>query len=298
MKLTDEERTLLVSLEMEKAHQFLDQASLKTQIMTIYNIFPKTALLAVLCVLLAAPSTVFSQQKPDVPKVHNKKLDEKFLNFCETDDDKKAINDFMSNAYNKYGSYLGSVTIQQNLDFNAFLSFLEGDIEILKNFEGEYRVTSKSSSQGSYYDVAKKYYTPEVQVQLADLNSKVGEWVNTNYFNIYSNVFSSDHPSDYDEMTQMFNNFFSSIDNYEFSPGSKMFKDINLNYINNGIKEEMENGKGSDIQNKMDMFAVQINDADHLLFWNLSKLFYDPPSNKKLYKLYDIFMQAVEPKFD
>lgn len=32
MKLTDEERTLLVSLEMEKAHQFLDQAKEMTRL--------------------------------------------------------------------------------------------------------------------------------------------------------------------------------------------------------------------------------------------------------------------------
>lgn len=242
--------------------------------------------------------TLPQQPKPAVPTVHNKKLDEKFLKLAETDDEKKYVNDLLSKIYITNGSYLGSAMVQQNIDINMFLAFLDGDIEILKNFDGEYRVTPWSNPEGTYYDVAKMCYDEKTKEKISDLNSKVGEWINENYFNIYSNVFNTDHSPDFEETQGMFDKFFSSLDDYEFSPGSKMFKNVNLNYINNVIPEEVNNSKSDETQKNMDMFAVKINDADQHLFWNLSSLFYDPPSNKKMYKLFQIFMQAVEPKIE
>lgn len=242
--------------------------------------------------------TLPQQQKPAVPTVRNKKIDDKFLKLCSTPEEKKAMDDELASLYKDCGSYLGSVTVQQNLDLNMFLRFLNGDIEILKNFEGEYRETEHSSYEGSYYDVAKKYYTPEVKAQLEDLNSKVGEWVSNNFFTVYSGVFNTDHPPDCDETSKMFEKFFNSIDNYEFSPGNKMFDGTKLNYVNDGIREKVDNSKSNEIQKNMDIFAAKINYADNKMFWNLSKLFYYPPSNKKLFALYKVFMQAVRPNIE
>ena len=98
------------------------------------------------------------------------------------------MEDFLSNIYNSNGSYLASATIQQNIDLNMFLAFLDGNIEILKRFEGEYRATPESISEGTYYNVAKKYMTPENQAKLADLKAKIGTWIQENYFMIYSNA--------------------------------------------------------------------------------------------------------------
>lgn len=238
------------------------------------------------------------QQKSNVPTIHNKKLDEKCLRFCSTDEEKKHMSAYLSNIYNEYGSYLGSVVAQQSLDVNMFLKFLEGDIEILKNFECEYRISRAAAPEGKYYEVAKRYYTPETKEKIENLKNKVYDWVNENYFKIYADVFSTDHSPDYEETSKMFDKFFKSLDNYEFAPNKKMFQDLNLNYVGSGIYEEMGKSSSNETQKEMDMFAAKINYTDGLLFWNLSKIYYDPPSNIKMFRLYQIFMQAIEPKFD
>lgn len=75
------------------------------------------------------------QQTPAVPTEHNKALDEKFLKFYDTEEEKRDVSALLSKNYNRYGSYLGSAIIQQYIDLNIFLEFLDGNIEILKRFD-------------------------------------------------------------------------------------------------------------------------------------------------------------------
>lgn len=239
------------------------------------------------------------QQNTTVPTVHNQKLDEKLLKLTDPEYIQDT-RDYLDTEYKTSGSYLGSVYIQQAIDYNMFLEFLNGNINILKNFEGEYKVTPESRPEGTYYDVARMCYDEKTKAKLADLNNKVGKWVEENYFSIYSDAFKTDHPLDYDETSQMFENFFSTLDNYEFSPGYKMFETLNLDYVKNGIKEEMAQSKAPVAQKKMDILAIQVNYMDDILFWDLSKMYYEPTSNgnSKMYKLFRIFMQAVKPSFN
>lgn len=237
------------------------------------------------------------QQNPAVPTVHNQKLDEKLLKLTDPEYIQDT-RDYLDTEYKTSGSYLGSVYIQQAIDYNMFLEFLNGNIDILKNFEGEYKVTPESRPEGTYYDVARMCYDEKTKAKLADLNNKVGKWVEENYFSIYSDAFKTDHTPDYDETSQMFENFFSTLDNYEFSPGYKMFETLSLNYVNNGIEEKMSQSKAPEAQKEMDIFAVKTHYTDFTLFWNLSQIYSDSTSYGKMYKLLQVFMQAVEPNFN
>lgn len=235
--------------------------------------------------------TLPQQPKTAVPTVHNKKLDEKCLKFCDNDEEKKEMLEFLSDIYSQQGSYLGSATIQQNLDVNMFLKFLNGDIEILKKFEGEYRITDKSSALGTYYEVAKKYYTPENKAKIEDLNNKVGEWITENYFNIYADAFTFDNPPNYDELATSMDNFIEN-NTLEFAPGKPMFKYASGNLISK--KNDVKN-----TQDKMNLIATDAHYMNDILFSNMMKLFYNPVGkDNSLYRLYDIYMRAVEPKIE
>lgn len=87
----------------------------------------------------ALKALTFPQEKqnPTVPTVHNQKLDEKLLKFANSPEEKNTINEYLNNIYKESGSYLGSAEIQQSIDLNLFLAFLDGNIEILKRFDEE-----------------------------------------------------------------------------------------------------------------------------------------------------------------
>lgn len=244
--------------------------------------------------------TLPQQPKPAVPTVRNKKIDDKFLKFMDTDIEKKELDEALSDIYKQNGSYLGSVLVQQNLDLNAFLAFLNGDIEILKNFDGTYDDIDNIYDGFSYYDVAKKYYDNETKAKVADLNNKIGKWINENYFNIYSEPFTFDHLPDYVELKKNMDKFEEHND-LEFTTGRKMFDDTDSKTIynrNNIIRSRISKTNSDSMQKDMDFFAERMQLMDYELFSNIMNLYYDYTSSETLYDCFDVFMQAVEPKIE
>ena len=96
--------------------------------------------------------------------MHNQKLDEKLLKFADNEEEIKHITEYMSNIYNTNGSYLGSAMLQQTLDLNMFLAFLDGNIEILKRFDEEaYNKIDRDAMQ-----------------KVAEKSGPIKEWLNEN----------------------------------------------------------------------------------------------------------------------
>ena len=151
------------------------------------------------------------QQTPAVPTVHNKALDEKCLKFCDTEEEKKHMNDFLSMNYNKHGSYLGSAIIQQNIDLNMFLEFLDGNIEILKRFDEE-----------AYNKIDK-----DAMKKVTEKSEPIKQWLNENYFKVYNQPFGQfDNPPDAEEVS-------NALDQYLEKDPYNLFgdrKDIIGNY--------------------------------------------------------------------
>ena len=226
--------------------------------------------------------TLPQQPKPAVPTVHNKKLDDKFLNFCETEEDKRIVNDFISNTYKQSGSYLGSATIQQNLDLNAFLAFLNGDIEILKNFDEE-----------AYNKIDR-----DAMKQVVEKSEPIKQWLNENYFNAYNEPFGQfDHPPDAEEVSQALDKYVNEDPNDLF--GRRLVED-NYNFTSRLLRRSLEKTNLDKIQKDTYSIAHKVHCADHLMFSNLLKVIGMDLTglNNPIKNNFLNFMYAVDPAHD
>ena len=165
----------------------------------------------------------FQQQKPTVPTVHNKKLDETLKKFFDKEEDLKNIDETLNNLYKNCGTYMASAVIQQQIDYNMFLAFLDGNVDILKKFNSD-----------SY-----KYIDADAFKYVQDKKDKILEWLKPNYSLVLSPVFNSfDHPPDAEELSQV-------LDKYVNEQKSNLFDDRSFygNYTgsNEQYKEKLEN---------------------------------------------------------
>lgn len=188
------------------------------------------------------------QQNPAVPTVHNKALDEKCLKFCDTEEEKKHMNDFLSMNYNKYGSYLGSAIIQQNIDLNMFLEFLDGNIDILKRFDEEaYNKIDRAAMQ-----------------KVVEKSEPIKQWLNENYFKVYNQPFGQfDHSPDADEVNSALDTYVKN-DPYQLFDNFPAYKFAVVNY-NDCLKKS----NADKVQKDSDLIAAKIHTANELLFLNL-----------------------------
>lgn len=178
----------------------------------------------------------------------------------------------------------------------CFFAFLDGNIDILKNFEGEYSDSGSEFNGLSYYEAANGYFDNETRTKIADLNNKVRTWISENYFNIYSEPFTFDHPPGYTELQYRIDKFDEHND-LEFAPGIKIFEDTDSKIIYNGnsiMRSKISQTYSDPIQRATCFFSTKIHIQDEDLFRNLTKLYYDIPSNKNLFNLLRVYMQATK----
>jgi hypothetical protein len=231
----------------------------------------------------ALKALTFPQEKqtPAVPTVHNQKLDEKFLKLADNDEEKKFMEDFLSNIYNSNGSYLASATIQQNIDLNMFLAFLDGNIEILKRFDEEaYNKIDRDAMQ-----------------KVAEKSGPIKEWLNENYFAVYNQPFGQfDNPPDAEEVSNALDKYLNE-DPYNLFGGETSI-DRNYTLLNNICKRRLANTNYDNIQKGSNYVAYQVVNADYLLFFSLLKSFgidivshIDNPHDKNLVK----YLSVVSP---
>ena len=186
------------------------------------------------------------QQTPAVPTVHNKALDERFLKLARDDEEKKLLEDFLSNTYNENGTYLASATIQQNLDLNIFLEFLDGRFELLKSFDEE--AIDK--------DAMKK---------VVEKGEPIKKWLIENYWNAYYEPLGDfDHAPDYEELN-------NALDDYIEQDPYKLFKDGLGTYRYNAYNyvEFFKKKNIDEVQKKSNVTAAKTHMANEILFKNL-----------------------------
>lgn len=201
--------------------------------------------------LKALAYPMLQQQKQSVPTTHNKALDEKLLKFCDNDKEKKDINDFLLNLYNKNGSYYASAIIQQYLDLNIFLEFLDGNTEILKRFD-----------ENAYNKIDK-----EAMKKVTAKSEPIKQWLNENYFNVYNEPFGQfDHPPDAEEVSNV-------LDKYVDDDPYDLFYKVQFygNYTNHNksFRETQNKYNVPTPQKESDYIANQVLRADYMLFMNL-----------------------------
>lgn len=193
----------------------------------------------------------FQQQKPTVPTVHNKKLDETLKKFFDKEEDLENIDKTLNNLYNDFGTYMATAFIQQQIDYNMFMAFLRGDVELLKKFD---------SNSYKYIDTdAFKYVEKQ--------KDKLLEWLEPNYNLVLEPVYQSfDNPPDAEEFSQ-------ALDKYVNEQKGKLFDDRHFygDYTNSNrqYKEKLDRTNKNKVQKQSDYIGYQINNANYLLFKKL-----------------------------
>lgn len=246
--------------------------------MTKRTILPKTAVLAVLCVLLATPLTVFSQQKPAVPTVHNRSLDEKFLKLADNDEERAYVNDLLSKIYTTNGSYLGSAMVQQNIDVNMFLEFLDGNVEILKRFD-----------ENAYNKIDR-----DAMKKVVEKSEPIKQWLNENYFNAYYIPLGQfDHLPEFQEVSR-------ALDKYVKDDPYELFGENHFSqyvYAINASSGTLKQDNTNAIQRQSDLISCKISAADGLLFKNLLEKagIYKGFDDILVFENFNKFMVTVRP---
>lgn len=218
------------------------------------------------------------QQNPAVPTVHNKALDEKFLKLADTEEEKQYVNNLISNIYTKNGSYLGSAMVQQNIDVNMFLAFLDGNIEILKRFDEEaYNKIDRDAMQ-----------------KVVEKGEPIKQWLNENYFNVYNQPFGQfDHMPDAFEVE-------NALTEYIKKNPYNLFEKEDITVFQLKIEDyakELNKSNLNQTQRFSNMLAYEINQADYLMFFNLLNKVGISVGHKDLAQLknYHAFIDAVAP---
>lgn len=187
------------------------------------------------------------------------------------------INDYLDNIYKESGSYLASAEIQQSIDYNMFLAFLDGNVEILKRFDEE----------------AYKKIDREAMKKVAEKSGPIKEWLDKNYFSVYDDAFGQfDHSPDKEEVENSLINFIKK-DPYN------LFNGFNLVY-NAKIKpfvDELNKSNASITQKSSNLIAYEVSAADYLIFNTLieSAGLYEGYDDLDVIINFKRFMMAVEP---
>lgn len=192
------------------------------------------------------------QQTSAVPTEHNIELDEKFLKLARDEEEKRYFQDYLSDTYQNCGSYLASAKIQQALDLNMFLEFLDGNIEILKRFDEE-----------AYNKIDR-----DAMKKVVEKSEPIKQWLNENYFKAYYEPLGQfDHPPEAEEVSQALDNYVNA------DPYSLFYKEVGFfgdyTNANTRFKNTQKKSNDTDIQKNSDYVAFQVSRADYLLFKNL-----------------------------
>ncbi len=104
----------------------------------------------------AMKAHLVEQSNQSVPVVHVKALDETFMKFAESEEDKKNINEFLNQTYEQYGTYMASSIIQSIIDYNMFTNVIEGEVHIFDKVKTDNNFKTGGVNH-SYKELSTKY---------------------------------------------------------------------------------------------------------------------------------------------
>lgn len=226
--------------------------------------------------LKALAYPMLQQQKQSVPKVRNKELDARFMKLARNDEEKKFMEELLLNTYNDNGTYLASATIQQNLDLNIFLEFLNGNVGILKKFD-----------ENAYNKIDK-----EAMKKVKEKSEPIIKWLNENYWGAYPPLEQFDHQPDYMEFNDALDDYIEKDPYKLFENGLNKYRYHTKNYIEFLKKSNMDN-----LQKKSNLISAKILTADEILFVNLLKSngLYNGHSDLCVLENLFVYLKTVNP---
>ena len=230
------------------------------------------------------------QQTPTVPTVHNPKLDATLMKFAENQDDSIYVKKFLNDTYSNYGTYMGSAIIQSEIDINMFLSFIDGNKEILKGFPNGDVLYKAASAKGGLELVKTK-------------SEELKKWIQENHAAVYSPFFYQfDHKPTSQETIDALDEYVK-INNHTFE---NRYWQIYTN-PSEEFEKKLQNSNNSIVQKRSDLIAYKMYLADMSLFRNLMKKvglgrsdsnlnFHDRQNMNHAYEFG--FKPAIEPSAD
>lgn len=224
------------------------------------------------------------QQTPTVPTVHNPKLDAILMKFAENQDDSIYVKKFLNDTYSNYGTYMGSAIIQSEIDINMFLSFIDGNKEILKGFP---------NGEKLYYE-AMIGDTEKIKTKSEELK----KWIQENHAAVYSPLFYQfDHKPTSQETIDALDEYVK-INNHTFE---NRYWQIYTN-PSEEFEKKQQNSNNSIVQKRSDLIAYKMYLADMSLFRNLLKsagFKRGNMDNLNMYHAYEWgFIPAIVPSAD
>lgn len=224
------------------------------------------------------------QQTPTVPTVHNPKLDAILMKFAENQDDSIYVIKFLNDTYSNYGTYMGSAIIQSEIDINMFLSFIDGNKEILKGFP---------NGEKLYYE-AMIGDTEKIKTKSEELK----KWIQENHAAVYSPFFYQfDHKPTSQETIDALDEYVK-INNHTFE---NRYWQIYTN-PSEEFEKKQQNSNNSIVQKRSDLIAYKMYLADMSLFRNLLKSAGFNRSNRDNLNMYHAylwgFIPAIVPSAD
>lgn len=117
-----------------------------------------------------------------VPTVHNPKLDKTFKKFAESQEEINDITVLQNNVYSRYGTYLGSVLIQKEIDKQMLWAFLYKRTDLLINNDINPDLGKRIQSFG------KDFYTT-----ITPNADKINKWKHNEFDKVINNNLYFDH---------------------------------------------------------------------------------------------------------
>lgn len=242
----------------------------------------KTCLLGIILsgALLLSASTP-AEEPIDPPTVHNKSLDSMFKVFFGGDNAPAQVDSNLAETYQLYGTYMATVILQHQVDYNMFLAFLNGDTWILRQFPD-----NKSNHRAAITGDNKFMPSKKAPIQ---------EWIDSNYNNIYSPVFSGfDHKPMAEELI-------AAIDSYvqrnEFNSFGGDYQTVYKEPAD-AFRDKVSKSKLSDEEKASCMVAYRVYLADMMLFHQLISSIgvnINSKANEKFAQTFSAYMSTVEP---
>jgi len=216
--------------------------------------------------------------KVEPPTVHNPKIDNMFKCFFGGENAASTVDTMLAETYRTYGTYMATVIIQHQIDYNMFLAFVNGDSWMLKQFPNN-NARHKAAVSGD-------------NTMMRTKKANIMVWMDSNYVNLYTRLFSQfDHKPMADELVDALDKY---VEKNEFNTFGG---DYNNDYVvpSEAFKRQQDKSNQSQEQKASDLVAYKIYLADMMLFRQLISSVGVNLDSKLNEKLKQTYMQGYMP---
>lgn len=228
------------------------------------------------------PNNVGTAEPIDPPTVHNSSLDTRFKTFFGGENAPAQVDSNLAETYNMYGTYMATVILQHQVDYNMFLAFLNGDSWILRQFPDN-KANHKAAVSGDNAFMRSK-------------KAPIVTWLDSNYNNFYTPVFGTfDHKPMAEELM-------AALDSYVQRNEFNSFRgDFTTEYQGPAetFAQKLAKCKLGDEEKASSLVAYRVYLADMMLFHQLISSLgvnINSKANEKLAQTFRGYMLTVEPK--